>query len=102
MPVVAIILICIGCALILAGFVYLGVVIVRLIRAARAVGIKNMDDGQIVVRKAEGLEPRFRRLERNQTALMDSLQKLSEETSKLTYLKDELDKAAWHITSLKK
>ena len=33
---------------------------------------------------------------------MDSLQKLSEETSKLTYLKDELDRATGHITSIKK
>jgi len=101
MPIPAIILVCIGCALILAGFIFLAVVIVRLLKAARAVGITSMNDVQTVIRKVEGLEPRFRRLERNQSALVDSLQKLSVEAGKVTYLKDELDKATGHITKLK-
>ena len=102
MPLPAIILICIGCALILAGLVFLVVKIVVLIRAARKVGINSMTDLQIVVRKVQGLEPRFRELEKNQAALTASLQKLADEASALTYLKDELDRATGHIRSIKK
>lgn len=102
MPLPAIILICIGCALILAGLAFLIVKIVGLVRAARKVGLNSMTDVQIVVRKVQGLEPRFRQLEKNQTALTESLQKLSAEMSALGYLKDELDRATGHIRSLKK
>jgi hypothetical protein len=102
MPLPAIILICIGCALILAGLVYLAIKVIGLIRAARKAGINSMADVQIVVRKAQGLEPRFRELEKNQAVLTESLQKLAAETSALTYLRDELDKATGHIRSVKK
>ena len=102
MPLPAIILICIGCALILAGLVFVAVKIVGLIKAVRKVGINSMADVQIVVRKVQGLEPRFRQLEKNQTVLTESLQKLAAEASALTYLKDELDRATGHIRSIKK
>jgi hypothetical protein len=102
MPIPAIILICIGCALIIAGLVYVGIMIWRLIKAARKAGIDSMTDVQIVVRKVQGLEPRLRRLEQNQVAITDSLQKLSLETGAIGYLKEELDKATGHIGSLKK
>ena len=101
MPLPAIILICIGCALILAGLVFLIVKVVGLIKAARKVGINSLADVQIVVGKVQGLEPRFRALEKNQTALTESLQKLSTEAAALGYLKDELDQATGHIKDLK-
>ena len=102
MPLPAIILICIGCALILAGLVFVVFKMVELAKAARSVGINSMTDVQIVVRKVQGLEPRFRRLEKNQAALAESLQKLSAEASALSYLKEELDKATGRISGLKK
>jgi hypothetical protein len=102
MPYPAIILICIGCALILGGLIYLAVTIVRLIKAARKVGITSMTDMQIVMRKVQGLEPRFQELERNQAALAESMQRLAGTASKLGYLRDELDKATGHISSIKK
>jgi hypothetical protein len=102
MPYPAIILICIGCALILAGLIYLAVAVIRLLKAARKVGLNNMTDLQIVMRKVQGLEPRFQELERNQAVLAESLQRLAGKASKLGYLKDELDKATGHITSIKK
>jgi hypothetical protein len=102
MPLPAIILICIGCALILGGLGYLIVQIVRLIKAARKVGLNSMTDVQLVIRKVQGLEPRLRHLERNQVALTESLQKVAAEAATLNYLKDELDKATGHITSIKK
>jgi len=102
MSLPAIILICVGCALVLAGLVYLVVKAVGLFKAARKVGIDSMTDIQLVIRKVEGLEPRFRRLEENQARLTESLQKLSAEAAALSYLKDQLDKATGHLTSLKK
>ena len=101
MPLPAIILICIGCALILAGLAFLIVKIVGLVKAARKVGLNSMTDVQIVIRKVQGLEPRFRALENNQTTLTDSLQKLSTEAAALSYLKNELDQATGHIGDLK-
>ena len=61
MPLPAIILICVGCALILGGLVYLGLKVGRLVKAARKVGINNMADVQRVVGRVQRLEPRFRR-----------------------------------------
>ncbi len=102
MPYPAYILIGIGCALILAGLIYLALAVIRLIKAARKAGINSMTDVQIIMRKVQNLEPRFRELERHQEVLADSMQKLASEASKLNFLKDELDKATGHITSVKK
>jgi hypothetical protein len=85
-----------------SGFAYLGVMIVRLIKAAHGVGINSMTDVNIVVRKVQGLEPRLRRLHSNQAVLVESLQKISMDAAKLGYLKDQLDDATGHITTIKK
>jgi hypothetical protein len=101
MPLPAIIMICVGCALILGGLVYLAIKAIALLKAAREAGIKNMTDVQIVMRKVHGLEPRFRELEKNQAALADSLARLSQQAETLNYLRDELDKATGNLSSLK-
>jgi hypothetical protein len=101
MPLPAIILICVGCALILAGLALLVVRIIRLLRAARKAGINSMTDVQIVIRKVQGLEPRIRDLQRNQAAVADSMQKLSTEAAALSYLKQELDRATGNLSGLK-
>ncbi len=101
MPLPAIILICVGCALILGGLVYLGLKVAALIKAARKVGINNVADIQEVVGRVQRLEPRFRELEKNQAALAESLQRLSAETAALNYLREELDRATGHLSSLK-
>lgn len=102
MPYPAIILICIGCALIVGGLIYAVVALVRVIKAARKVGIDSMTDVQLVMRRVQGLEPRFKELERNQAVLAESIQRLSEQASRLEYLGDELDKATGRIRSIKK
>ncbi len=102
MPIPAIVLVCVGGALILAGVAYLVITIVRLVRAARKVGIDSLTDVQVFMRKVQNLEPRFRELEKNQLVLTENLRKLTTETAKLNYLKDELDEATWHITKIKK
>jgi predicted nuclease with TOPRIM domain len=92
MPLPAIILICVGCALILAGLVFLGVRLYALIKAARKAGIRNSSDVQEIIARVQRLEPRFRELEKNQAALAESLQRLSAEAALLNYLKEELDR----------
>jgi hypothetical protein len=101
MPLPAIILICVGCALILGGLVFLAVKTVALIKAARKAGINNMADVQEVIGRARRLEPRFRELEKNQAALAESLQRLTAEAEGLNYLRQELDRATGHLSSLK-
>ncbi len=101
MPLPAIILICVGCALILGGLVFFAVKTVALVKAARKVGINNMADVQEVIGRVQRLEPRFRELEKNQAALADSLQRLAVQTEGLNYLKRELDQATGNLSSLK-
>jgi exonuclease VII small subunit len=101
MPLPAIIMICVGCSLIVAGLVFVIVKLVALLRAARKAGINNMADIQEVVGRVQRLEPRFRELEKNQAALAESLRKLQAEAAILNYLKEELDQATGHLSSLK-
>jgi len=101
MPLPAIILICVGCALILGGLVYLGLKAIALKNAAQKAGINNMADVQEVIGRVHRLEPRFRELEKNQAALAESLQRLSAEAEVLNYLRQELDRAAGGLSSLK-
>jgi hypothetical protein len=101
MPLPAIILICVGCALILGGLVFIAVKAVALVKAARKVGINNTADLQEVIGRVQRLEPRFRELEKNQAALTESLQRLSAEAEVLNYLREELDRAAGGLSGLK-
>jgi len=101
MPLPAIILICVGCALILGGLVYLGLKALALKNAAQKAGINNMADVQEVVGRVQRLEPRFRELEKNQAALAASLQRLAAETEVLNYLREELDRATGGLSRLK-
>ena len=101
MPLPAIIMICVGCALIVAGLVYLVIKAVALIKAARKVGINNMADVQEVIGRVQRLEPRFRELAKNQATLAESLQKISAEAATLNYLKEELNRATGNLSSLK-
>lgn len=91
----------VGCALILAGLAVSLFRVISLVRAARRVGIASMADVQEVIGRVQRLEPRLRELERNQTALAESLHSLSTKTAQLRYLVDELDRATGHLTSLK-
>jgi predicted nuclease with TOPRIM domain len=101
MPLPAIILICVGCALMLGGLVFAGLKAVALMKAAQKAGINNMTDVQEVIGRVQRLEPRFRDLEKNQAALAESLQRLSAETEALNYLREELSRATGNLSSLK-
>jgi hypothetical protein len=101
MPLQAIVLICVGCALGLAGLVVLVVTMVGLLRAAQKAGISNMADVREVTARVQRLEPRFRELEKRQAILAESLQRLATEAGSLNYLKKELDRATGRVSNLK-
>jgi hypothetical protein len=101
MPVPAIVLICIGCAMILGGLVYVALKLRTLMKAAHKAGINNMADVQEIIGRVQRLEPRFRELERNQAALAESLQRLQAEAEVLNYLREQLVDATGALTSFK-
>ncbi len=101
MPLPAIILICVGCALMLGGLVFAGLKAYALTKAAKKVGINNVADVQEVIGRVQRLQPRFQELEKNQAALAESLQRLSAETRTLNYLREELDRATGGLSDLK-
>jgi cell division FtsZ-interacting protein ZapD len=101
MPVAAIVLICIGCAMILGGLVYVALKARSLMKAAHKAGINNMADVQEIIGRVQRLEPRFRELERNQAALAESLQRLQAEAEVLNYLREQLVDATGTLTSFK-
>ncbi len=94
-------MICIGCALGIAGLVVAGSQLLRLVKAARKAGIDSMADVQEIIRRARGLEPRVREIQEKQKVVAERLRYLSATTSKLNYLKEEFDRATGHISKLK-
>jgi hypothetical protein len=98
---IMVILICVGVAIGLAGLIYAGICAVRLMKAAQKAGINSMDEVRIIMRKVEGLGPRLRDMEKKQKVVTERMQNLLATTSKLNYLKDELDRATGGVTHLK-
>ena len=96
-----IIMICVGCALIVAGLVVLGYRAIGLVRAARDAGLSSMDEVQTVMRRGQGLVTRVQKLEIGQKVVAERLRSLSATTSELTYLRDELDRATGRLSKLK-
>jgi hypothetical protein len=99
--IIMVVLICVGVALMLAGLIYAAVAGIRLVKAAQRVGIDSMDKVRIVMRKVEGLGPRFRELSEKQAIVSERLEDLSATASKINYLRDEFDRATAHVTHLK-
>ena len=98
---IMVVLICVGGALIIAGLIYVAIAVVRLAKAARKAGIDSMDKVRILMRKVQGLGPRVAEMQRKEEALAKTLSSLSASTSKLTYLRDEFDRATGNMTHLK-
>ena len=88
-----IIMICVGCALIIAGLVVLAVQARRLQKAAQAAGISSMDQVREVARRVQELPPRIEETSLKAKAAAERLQSLSAATDKLNYLKKEFDEA---------
>jgi hypothetical protein len=99
--IIMIVMICIGCALGIAGLVVAGRQLLQLVKAARKAGIDSMADVQEIIRRARGLEPRMREIQEKQKVVAERLRYLSATTSKLNYLKEEFDRSTGHISKLK-
>jgi hypothetical protein len=98
---IMVILICAGCALGIAGLVFVGLGLRVLIVAARKAGIQSTRELQVVMRKIGELSPQLRELQRKQAVVAERLQGLSATTHKLTYLRDELDRSTGGLSHLK-
>jgi len=96
-----IIMICVGCALGIAGLIVAAVRASRLVKAAKAAGINSMEDMREVTRRAQELAPRIEETSRRAKASADGLQNLSVATEKLSYLKKEFDEATGVFNRLK-
>lgn len=101
MTLVMIIMICVGCALILAGLAVLGYRAIKLARAVRAAGLSSTDQVHAVMRRGQELAPRMERLATKQKVVAERLHSLSATTNELNYLKDQLDEATGHLSKLK-
>ncbi len=96
-----IVMICVGCAAIIAGLAALGVQAFRLAKTAKAAGMASMGEIQAVVRRAEQLGPRMQEFAEKQKDVAERLQRLSATSENFTYLVDSLDEATGRVSNLK-
>jgi hypothetical protein len=96
-----IVMICVGCALIIAGLVVLAIQARRLAKAAQAAGITSMDQAKDVARRVQNLGPRIEETSLRAKATAERLQSLSAATEKLNYLKKEFDEATGMVIRFK-
>ena len=99
--IVMVCLICVGCAIGIVGLAIAGVEGYRLLKAARKAGITSREDVQTAIRQARELGPRIRETQERYKVVAEKLQHLSATTSKLNYLREELDRATGHLSGLK-
>jgi hypothetical protein len=74
---VMVVLVCLGCALGLAGLITMGFQAVLFLKAARETGASSRAHLQEVMGRAERLAPRFRELEKKQKAVAEAIARLS-------------------------
>ena len=101
MTTIMIVMICVGCAAIIAGLAALGIQAYRLAKNARRAGLASIGQAQAVVRRGEQLVPRIQEFGEKQKELAERLEHLSATSRQLNYLKDSLDDATGHLSSLK-
>lgn len=95
--IIMIALIAFGCALLIAGLGVVAYSAFRLIRLARAVGIRSSHDLERVMLQARALSERLREVEGRQAALSERLERLSDSAARLSYLKDEFDRSVGRL-----
>ena len=101
MTLVMVIMICVGCALILAGAAVLGVRAMRLAKAARDAGVSSEDYVQSVIRAGREAELRAGRVADKQRVVAERLSSLSATIAELNYLRDQIDEATGHVFTIK-
>ena len=96
-----IIMICVGCALFIAGLVVVAIQAARLVKAARASGINSLDEAKDVARRVQALGPRMEETSRRAKATAERLESLSAATGRLNYLYEQFDETVGFIFRLK-
>ncbi|MBN1631327.1 MAG: hypothetical protein JW990_16310 [Thermoleophilia bacterium] len=99
--IVMICLICVGCAIGIAGLAIAGLHGYRLLKAARKAGISSRQDLQDVIREARELGPRVRETQERYKVVAERIQNLSATTERLKYLREELGRATDPLSGLK-
>jgi hypothetical protein len=99
--IIMICLICVGCALGIAGLAIAGHHGRILMKAAQKSGFKSRADVQDVIRRAQELGPRIQETQQRLEAVAKRLQVLSATANSLQYLRDELDRATGRLSQLK-
>ena len=101
MTTIMIVMICVGCAAIIAGLAALGIQAFRLAKNARTAGLTNIGQIQAIIRRGEQLVPRIEEFGAKQKEMAERLENLSATSEKLNYLVDSLDEATSRVSSLK-
>ena len=98
---IMVVLICVGCALGIAGLVVLALGARVLLKAAKKAGIDSREKVAILVRQVQGLGPKVREFQKKQEVVAERLKDLSTSTAKLRCLFDEFDRATGGLRHLK-
>jgi len=80
--IIMIVMICVGCALAMAGLAFLGYRAFGLMKAAKQAGVSSRTQVQEVMGRAQRLAPRLRELEAKQKAVAEKLASFSATTGK--------------------
>lgn len=102
MTVIMIVMICLGCAVVLAG---LGIIAYQGKRLAQVVETAS-DSAAVpwraITRKSENLAPQLERLAEKQKEVAESFERISTTSKQLNYLIGSLDQATGRVFTLKR
>ena len=96
-----IIMICVGCALLIAGLAVAAIQASHLVKAARASGINSLDEAKDVARRVQELGPRIEETSLRAKATAERLESLSAATGRLSYLYKQIDESVGFLFRLK-
>ncbi|MCE5254998.1 MAG: hypothetical protein LLG45_12480 [Actinomycetia bacterium] len=99
--IIMIVLICLGCALAIAGLAVAGHYGYRTYKAGRALRIASRNARDEITSLMRGVEDQMRELETKQEIVAERLQSLSATIDKLRYLRDEIDRSTGYLSKLK-
>jgi predicted nuclease with TOPRIM domain len=99
--VIMIIMICLGCAAALGGLAMVAVRGFGTVKTAQRMGVEALPQIRDLNRKVQELAPRLEQMASRQKEVAERLESLSATAAKLDYLRDELDAATGHVSSLK-
>jgi len=99
--IVMICLICVGCAIGIAGLVVAAIHGLRLRKAAKKAGFSLREDVQQLMKRIEALGPRVEETKQRYEVVAERLESLSATTDNLKYLRGKFDQATGLFRGLK-